>query len=73
MTIGIHPNRQKVPFVNFVKSSRAMNEYDDESKIEQSSSSEGIYMDYSREGEVGLYALKAIPKVETLSKVDQRI
>jgi hypothetical protein len=30
MTIGIHPNRQKVPFANFVKSSKTMSEYDDE-------------------------------------------
>jgi hypothetical protein len=30
MTIGIHPNRQKVPFASFVKSSRGTNEYEDE-------------------------------------------
>jgi hypothetical protein len=30
MTIGIHPNRQKVPFVSFVKSSKGMSEYEDE-------------------------------------------
>jgi len=30
MTIGVHPNRQKVPFANFVKSSRGTNEYEDE-------------------------------------------
>jgi hypothetical protein len=56
-----------------VKSSRGTNEYDDESETKQSSSSERIYTDDSREGEVGLYALEAIPKVGTLSKVDQRI
>jgi len=73
MTIGIHPNRQKVPFANFVKSSKRTNEYDDESEIEQSFNSEGIYTYDSREGEVGLYVLEAIPKVGTLSKVDQKI
>jgi hypothetical protein len=57
MTIGIHPNRQKVPVANFVKSSKGMNDYDDESEIEQSSSCQGIYTDDSREGEVGLYLL----------------
>jgi hypothetical protein len=30
MTIGIHPNRHKVPFANFVKCVEGMNEYDDE-------------------------------------------
>jgi hypothetical protein len=30
MTIGIHHNEQKVPFTNFVKNSRRINEYDDE-------------------------------------------
>ncbi len=66
MTIGVHPNRQKVPFTNFVKNSRRTSEYDDESKTDQSSSFEGIYTDDSSEGEVGLYALEAIPKVGTL-------
>jgi len=56
-----------------VKNSRETNEYDDESETEQSSSSERIYIDDSREGEVWLYALETIPKVGTLSKVDQRI
>jgi len=71
MTIGVHPNRQKVPFASFVKSSGGMSEYEDESQIDQSSSSEGIYTDDSSEEEVGLYALKTIPKVGTLS--DQRV
>jgi len=31
MTIGVHPNRQKVPFTNFMKSFERTNEYDDES------------------------------------------
>jgi len=30
MTIRIHPNQQKVPFANFVKSFGRTNEYDDE-------------------------------------------
>jgi len=64
---------KKFHLLTFVKSSKGTNEYDDESEIEQSSSSEGIYMDHSREREVGLYALEAIPKVRTLSKVDQKI
>jgi len=50
-----------------MKSFRGMSAYDDESKIEQSSSSEGIYTDDSNEGEIGLYALETIPKVGTLS------
>jgi hypothetical protein len=72
MTIGVHPNRQKVPFANFVKSSGGTSEYEDESKIDQSSSSEGIYTDDSSEEEVGLYALETIPKVGVLSEADQR-
>jgi hypothetical protein len=54
-----------------VKSSGGTSEYEDESEIDQSSSSEGIYIDDSSEGEVGLYALETIPKVGTLS--DQRV
>jgi len=30
MTIKVHPNRQKVPFANFVKSSKGTSEYEDE-------------------------------------------
>jgi len=30
MTIGVHPNRQKVPFASFVKNSGGTNEYEDE-------------------------------------------
>ncbi len=54
-----------------MKSSGGTSEYENESKIDQSSSSEGIYTDDSSEGEVGLYALETIPKVGTLS--DQRV
>jgi len=43
MTIGVHLNRQKVPFAGFVKSSGGTSEYEDESETDQSSSSEGIY------------------------------
>ncbi len=71
MTIKVHPNRQKVPFASFVKSSGGTSEYEDESETDQSSSSEGIYMDDSSEEEVGLYALETIPKVGTLS--NQRV
>jgi hypothetical protein len=71
MTIGIHPNRQKVPFASFVKSSGGTSEYEDESEIDQSSSFKGIYMDDSSEEEVGLYALEIIPKVGAL--LDQRV
>jgi hypothetical protein len=71
MTIGVHPNRQKVPFASFVKNSRGPNEYEDESKTNQSSSSEGIYTDDSSEEKVRLYALETIPKVGALS--DQRV
>jgi len=71
MTIGVHPNRQKVLFASFVKSSRGMSEYEDESETDQSSSSEGIYTDDSSEEEVGLYVLETIPKVGTLS--DQKV
>jgi hypothetical protein len=56
-----------------VKSSERTNEYDDESKIDQSSSSEGIYKDDSNENEIGLYALEVIPKVGILSQADQRV
>jgi hypothetical protein len=72
MTIKIHPNRQKVPFANFVKSSRRTSEYEDESKIDQSSNSKEIYTDDSSEEEVGLYALKTIPKVGALFEEDQK-
>jgi hypothetical protein len=70
MTIGVHPNQQKVPFASFVKSSRGMSEYEDESETDQSSSFEGIYTDDSSEKELGLYALETIPKVGASS--DQR-
>jgi hypothetical protein len=30
MTIGVHPNQQKVPFANFVKSFEGISECDDE-------------------------------------------
>jgi hypothetical protein len=63
MTIGVHPNRQKVPFDSFVKNSGGTSEYEDESETDQSSSSEGIYTDDSSEEEIGLYALETIPKV----------
>jgi hypothetical protein len=39
MTIGVHPNQQKVPFANLVKNFEGTSEYDDESEIDQSSSS----------------------------------
>jgi hypothetical protein len=71
MTIQVQPNRQKVPFASFVKSSRGMSEYEDESETDQSFSSKGIYIDESSEEEVGLYALETIPKVGALS--DQRV
>jgi hypothetical protein len=71
MTIGVHPNRQKVPFVSFVKSSKGMSEYEDESKTDQSSNFKGTYTDDSSEKEVRLYALEIIPKVGALS--DQRV
>jgi len=54
-----------------VKSSGGTNEYEDESEIDQSFSSEGIYTDDSNEEEVGLYALETILKVEALS--NQRV
>jgi hypothetical protein len=54
-----------------VKNSRGPNEYEDESKTNQSSSSEGIYTDDSSEEKVRLYALETIPKVGALS--DQRV
>jgi hypothetical protein len=71
MTIGVHPNRQKVPFASFVKSFGGMNEYEDELETNQSSSSKGIYTDDSSEEEVGLYALETTPKVGALS--DQKV
>jgi hypothetical protein len=71
MTIKVHPNRQKIPFANFVKSSKGMSEYEDESETDQSSSFEGIYTDDSSEEEVRLYALETIPKVGALS--NQRV
>ncbi len=73
MTIGIHPNQQKVPFINFVKSFGGTNEYDDESKIDQSSSSKGIYINDSSEREIGLCVLEAIPKVGNLSQKNQKV
>jgi hypothetical protein len=66
MTIGVHPNRQKVPFANFMKSFGGTSEYDDELETDQSSDSEVIYTNDSSEKEVGLYALEAIPKVGAL-------
>ncbi len=72
MTIGVRPNRQKVPFANFVKSFGGTSEYDDESETDQSSSSEGIYTDDSSEEEVGVYALEIIPKAGTLLQPDQK-
>ncbi len=71
MTIGVHPNQQKVPFASFVKSSRRTSEYEDESETDQSSSFKGIYTNDSNEEEVGLYVLETIPKVGTLS--NQRV
>ncbi len=56
-----------------MKSFRGTSQYDDESKTYQSSNYEGIYTNDSSEGEVGLYALEAIPKVGTLFQVDQKI
>jgi hypothetical protein len=73
MTIGVHPNRQKIPFVNFVKSSRGMSEYDNESETNQSSSFETIYINDSSEEEVRLYVLEAIPKVGALFQADQKV
>jgi hypothetical protein len=70
MTIGVHLNQQKVSFTNFVKSSRGINEYDDELEINQNSNSKGIYIDDSNEEEVGLYALEAILKVRILFQAD---
>jgi hypothetical protein len=55
-----------------VKSSRGTSEYEDESETYQSSSSEGIYTDDSSEEEVGLHALKTIPKVGALFEKDQK-
>jgi len=49
-----------------VKSFEGTNEYDDESETNQSSSSEGIYIDDSSEEEVGLYVLETIFKVGVL-------
>ncbi len=70
MTIRVHHNRQKVPFASFVKSSGGTNEYENESKTNQSSSFEGIYTDDFSEEEVRLYALDIIPKVG--ASLDQR-
>jgi len=56
-----------------VKNSGATNEYDDESEINQSSSSKGSYTDDSNEKEVRLYALEAIPKVGALFQANQRV
>jgi hypothetical protein len=66
MTIGVHLNRLKVPFANFVKSFEGTSENDDESEINQNYSSEGIYTDDSNERETWLYVLKAILKVGVL-------
>ncbi|CAK9237690.1 unnamed protein product, partial [Sphagnum troendelagicum] len=44
-------NAVRVPFANFVKSFRGTSEYEEESETDQSSSSEGIYMDDSSEEE----------------------
>jgi hypothetical protein len=73
MTITIHPNRHKIPFANFVKSFGRTSEYDDESKTDQSSNFQGIYINNSNEGEVGLYVLEVIPKVGSLSSADQKV
>jgi len=73
MTIGVHFNQKKVPFAKFMKSFRGMSAYDDELKIEQSSNSKGIYTDDSGEREIRLYVLETIPKVGTLSQMDQKI
>jgi hypothetical protein len=54
-----------------VKSFGGTSEYEDESEIDQSSSSKRIYMDDSSEEEVGLYVLETILKVRTL--LDQRV
>jgi hypothetical protein len=72
MTIKVHPNQQKDPFANFVKSSERTSEYDNELEIDQNSSSKRIYTNHSSEEEVGLCALETIPKVGTLSEADQR-
>jgi len=56
-----------------VNSSGGTNEYDDESKTNQGSNFEGIYIDDSSEKEVGLYVLEAIPKVGTLFQTDQKV
>ncbi len=48
-------------------------EYDDELETNQSFSSKAIYINDSSEEEVGLYALKAIPKVGALFQADQRV
>jgi len=71
MTIRVHLNREKVPFVSFMKSSGRRSEYDYESETDQSSSSKGIYTDDFSEEEIGLYVLEIIPKVGALS--DQRV
>jgi hypothetical protein len=54
MTIGVHPNQQKISFANFVKSSRRTNEYDDELETDQRSNSEEIYTNDSSDKEIGL-------------------
>ncbi len=54
-----------------MKSFGGTSEYEDESEIDQSSSSKRIYMDDSSEEEVGLYVLETILKVRTL--LDQRV
>ncbi len=53
-----------------MKSSGRTNEYDDESKTNQSSSSKGNYTCDSSEKEVGLYVLEVIPKVGALFQAD---
>jgi hypothetical protein len=34
MTIGVYPNRQKVPFASFVKNFGGASEYEDESETD---------------------------------------
>jgi len=56
-----------------VKNFGGTGEYDEKLETNQSSSSEGIYTNDSNEREVGLYVLKVIPKVITLSQANQII
>jgi hypothetical protein len=50
-----------------VKNFERTNEYDEGSKIDQSSSSKRIYTSDSSEEEIWLYTLEVIPKVGALS------